>query len=165
MLQAWEPEQLLADVFSAFQTQQQVTNYSLLTKEPPGFVREDDENQAAPPAPTTSERLLLVLLLVCSTVLLGVILPDLSVVFGLTGGFCGGLVTFCFPAMFYIRVASKKSERYLVESVTHACLSMHCVFFFLVCVCVCVCMLYRHTDVYIILYLIYIIYIILYIYN
>ena len=159
MLQAWEPEQLLADVFSAFQTQQQVTNYSLLTKEPPGFVREDDENQAAPPAPTTSERLLLVLLLVCSTVLLGVILPDLSVVFGLTGGFCGGLVTFCFPAMFYIRVASKKSECYLVESVTHACLSMHCVFFFFVCVYVYVCytgILMFISNIYIYIFTVYI---------
>lgn len=51
----------------------------------------------------------------------GIILPDLSVVFGLTGGFCGGLVTFAFPAMFYIRVASKKGERRLNSAL--ACFS------------------------------------------
>eukprot|EP00438_Fugacium_kawagutii_P029239 Skav229574 [mRNA] locus=scaffold568:729085:734774:+ [translate_table: standard] len=85
----------------------------------PDFVRENGHgDRMAPPAPSTFARLSWVVLLVCSTVLLGIqaqgiILPDLSVVFGLTGGFCGGLVTFAFPAMFYIRVARKKGERRL----------------------------------------------------
>ena len=83
-------------------------------KEDPDFVRsEATTSKRQPPAPTLWERLLLVLLLVSSSITLAAVLPDLSVVFGLTGGFCGGLVTFCFPAIFYIRVASKKGERAL----------------------------------------------------
>ncbi|CAK9027945.1 unnamed protein product [Durusdinium trenchii] len=82
-------------------------------KEPAEFVKKDQAG-ISPPAPTLWERLLLVLALVSSSILLAAVLPDLSVVFGLTGGFCGGLVTFCFPAMFYIRVASKKGERLIL---------------------------------------------------
>ena len=49
-----------------------------------------DQAGISPPAPTLWERLLLVLALVSSSILLAAVLPDLSVVFGLTGqAFCG----------------------------------------------------------------------------
>ena len=69
------------------------------------------QHRTPPPEPSWAVRQLLVVLIVSSTVATGIILPDLSVVFGLTGGFCGGLVSYCFPGAFYIRVAGKKSER------------------------------------------------------
>ena len=67
--------------------------------------------RSPPPEPSYAVRQLLVVIIVASTVTVGIILPDLSVVFGLTGGFCGGLVSYCFPGAFYVRVARKKSER------------------------------------------------------
>ena len=67
-------------------------------------------HRVPPPVPSWAVRQLLVVAIVAGTVAAGIILPDLSVVFGLTGGFCGGLVSYCFPGAFYVRVARKRSE-------------------------------------------------------
>mmetsp|Transcript_38379 Transcript_38379/g.110935 ORF Transcript_38379/g.110935 Transcript_38379/m.110935 type:complete len:521 (+) Transcript_38379:97-1659(+) len=48
--------------------------------------------------------------IVISTLLIGLAVPDLSVVFALTGGICGGSITFIFPGLFFLRVPSATSK-------------------------------------------------------
>lgn len=41
--------------------------------------------------------------IVISTLIVGLLVPDISVVFSLTGGVCGGSITFIFPGLFFLK--------------------------------------------------------------
>eukprot|EP00440_Ansanella_granifera_P042498 gb/GFBE01046068.1/.p1 GENE.gb/GFBE01046068.1/~~gb/GFBE01046068.1/.p1 ORF type:complete len:548 (+),score=91.12 gb/GFBE01046068.1/:1-1644(+) len=59
--------------------------------------------------PSRSVHLTEVTALVALTLVLGILLPDVSSVFGITGGLCGGALTFIFPGLFYVKVAEQSS--------------------------------------------------------
>jgi len=63
--------------------------------------------RSQPPPPGWTERQAEVVGILLATLGLGVLLPDVSVVFGLTGGLCGGALTYVFPALFYIQTTRR----------------------------------------------------------
>eukprot|EP00930_Biecheleria_cincta_P046085 TRINITY_DN31783_c0_g1_i1.p1 TRINITY_DN31783_c0_g1~~TRINITY_DN31783_c0_g1_i1.p1 ORF type:complete len:504 (-),score=64.38 TRINITY_DN31783_c0_g1_i1:127-1638(-) len=65
----------------------------------------DSKNANTPSETSRAAHLIEVVSLVSLTLILGVLLPNVSAIFGITGGLCGGAVTFVFPGLFFAKVA------------------------------------------------------------
>lgn len=63
------------------------------------------------PQPSSRLRFIEVCATVATTLFIGIAVPDVSVVFGLTGGICCSCLMYIFPALFYLKV--KHDERSL----------------------------------------------------
>lgn len=76
-------------------------------QQPPVYERPAKEEV---PPPQGILRLLEVAFIVGTTLLFAIAVPDVSIVFGLTGGVCCSSIMYIFPAMFYLRVKSDEAE-------------------------------------------------------
>ncbi|CAK0903866.1 unnamed protein product [Prorocentrum cordatum] len=61
--------------------------------------------------PSEGTRRLEVLTIVTAATAAGVLVPNISIVFSVTGGLCGGALTFVFPGLFFARVQSRSRDQ------------------------------------------------------